>query len=140
MGYTKVRKCRICKRTAALSRINAYRICDRCQPEWKEKNEQSRLMTKLLAEAYERLTESSLFEDTVCEICGRASRTRRLSVDHNHRTLEVRGLLCYRCNYILGWFRDDSERFASAAEYLNRKPRFKLNLSENCLEDLRTLD
>ena len=34
----------------------------------------------------------------VCAICGRPPKTRRLHVDHCHRTKVVRGLLCFRCN------------------------------------------
>jgi hypothetical protein len=37
----------------------------------------------------------------VCAICGNPPKTRRLSVDHNHRTGKVRGLLCFRCNRAL---------------------------------------
>jgi hypothetical protein len=33
-----------------------------------------------------------------CAICGRPPKTRRLHVDHDHRTGAVRGLLCHRCN------------------------------------------
>jgi hypothetical protein len=36
-----------------------------------------------------------------CAICGNPPKTRRLSVDHNHRTGKVRGLLCFRCNRAL---------------------------------------
>jgi hypothetical protein len=38
----------------------------------------------------------------VCAICTRPPKTKRLAVDHNHKTGEVRGLLCARCNQILG--------------------------------------
>ena len=42
-----------------------------------------------------------------CAICGGdppVSNKRRLSVDHCHETGRVRGLLCTRCNCMLGWF------------------------------------
>ena len=39
-----------------------------------------------------------------CAICGRFPSRRRLDVDHNHVTGEVRGLLCHRCNRGLGFF------------------------------------
>lgn len=45
-----------------------------------------------------------------CWGCRRATgKARRLSVDHNHRTGEVRMLLCNTCNNIVGHFRDDPE-------------------------------
>jgi len=38
-----------------------------------------------------------------CALCGNPPKKIRLSVDHNHKTGNIRGLLCYRCNrYVLG--------------------------------------
>lgn len=33
-----------------------------------------------------------------CALCPSTPKTRRLHVDHEHRTGRVRGLLCHRCN------------------------------------------
>jgi hypothetical protein len=38
-------------------------------------------------------------QDGKCAICRRAVK---LTIDHNHKTRRVRGLLCYYCNGILG--------------------------------------
>jgi recombination endonuclease VII len=33
-----------------------------------------------------------------CAICQRPPKTRRLHIDHDHRTKRVRGALCFGCN------------------------------------------
>lgn len=47
---------------------------------------------------------------------------RRLSVDHDHHTGLIRGILCWACNAALGKFRDDGERIVKAAEYVQAPP------------------
>lgn len=61
----------------------------------------------------------------VCVICEKAEtardrmgRVRRLAVDHDHETGEVRGLLCHACNIALGYLDEDPERMESAAAYI----------------------
>ena len=47
----------------------------------------------------------SAAQNAKCGVCGRdeSSFQNRLAVDHNHKTGQVRGLLCYRCNkFIVG--------------------------------------
>lgn len=57
----------------------------------------------------------------VCAICHRATgASRALSVDHDHETGLVRGLLCRPCNTLVGYFRNSPEAFRRAAEYLER--------------------
>lgn len=60
-----------------------------------------------------------------CYICARATgKTRRLSVDHDHRTGLVRGLLCRPCNSMLGHARDDLVFFQRAMSYLRHPPAY----------------
>lgn len=69
---------------------------------------------------YERLYQA---QTGVCAICKRATgKTRRLSVDHDHVTGKVRGLLCRPCNNMLGHARDSYMFFYRAANYLNSPP------------------
>lgn len=55
----------------------------------------------------------------LCAICGQPPRgkMKRLSVDHNHETKTVRGLLCITCNRALGWL-DNPDWLAKAQAYL----------------------
>lgn len=59
-----------------------------------------------------------------CWICQRATgASKRLAVDHNHETGEVRGLLCGRCNHdVIGHLRDDPDALMRAAWYLWAPP------------------
>lgn len=58
-------------------------------------------------------------QDGRCAICGGKPRKYRLSVDHDHKTGEIRGLLCSRCNHkLLGSANDDPARLRKAADYL----------------------
>ena len=56
-----------------------------------------------------------------CALCGRPPKTRRLHVDHDHRTGEVRGLLCFVCNRFLPASRDAAWH-RKAASYLEDRP------------------
>lgn len=59
-------------------------------------------------------------QNNVCKICTKPCRTGlRLSVDHDHKTGKVRGLLCKSCNVAIGHFKDDPENLYRAISYLN---------------------
>ena len=63
-----------------------------------------------------------------CAICGKVPEEgeRALAVDHDHNCCPgkescgqcVRGLLCYRCNVLLGYAGDSPQVLSSAVQYL----------------------
>lgn len=78
----------------------------------------------LSIEGYETLLKQ---QDFVCAICekpesvkDKSGTLRELAVDHCHRTNIVRGLLCTRCNNLLGFAKDDLKILSQAQEYLTK--------------------
>lgn len=69
---------------------------------------------QLTPDDYDRLLKS---QDGVCAICGKSPKGR-LHIDHNHDTGEVRGLLCFRCNFGLSYFSENYSILQKASEYL----------------------
>lgn len=55
-----------------------------------------------------------------CSICGKTilENGKFLSVDHNHKTGQVRELLCHSCNVAIGLFKESSGLLRKAADYL----------------------
>lgn len=65
-------------------------------------------------------------QDGACAICRQPEtmtyrgQPKALSVDHDHETSRVRGLLCAACNFALGKMQDNPARLRAAADYLER--------------------
>lgn len=70
-----------------------YCVGTRCKPHASAAAHGSRIAREygITRGQYEELLR---FQGGVCYICLRAPRTKRLAVDHDHQTGEVRGLLC----------------------------------------------
>lgn len=70
---------------------------------------------------YRRLLVTQNFR---CAICGgegflmREHHWCKLVIDHDHKTGQVRGLLCHNCNRGLGLFHDSPATLVAAADYL----------------------
>lgn len=97
-------------------------LCNWCKECNNKKNQQ---YTYGITEAqYELMLKS---QNGVCAICGRSEtskhqngKIKRLSVDHNHKTYKIRGLLCQCCNAAIGMAKDDPKVLRKAAEYLEK--------------------
>jgi hypothetical protein len=66
----------------------------------------------------ERFAEMLANQDGLCAICRGDNKARRLHIDHDHTTGEIRGLLCNNCNLLLGHALDSAERLTAAIAYL----------------------
>jgi len=63
-------------------------------------------------------------QDNKCAICSKECITgKRLCVDHDHETGQIRDLLCTNCNQGLGKFQDDPQLLEKAADYLRKHGR-----------------
>jgi len=73
----------------------------------------------------EQYQEMLIAQGGVCAICGkgetsltRKGKVRGLAVDHDHQTGQIRGLLCSRCNQVLGRVEDNVDILQSMIDYL----------------------
>lgn len=62
----------------------------------------------------------SAAQEDVCKICGGlpVGRGQHLHVDHDHQTGRVRGLLCSRCNVMIGYALEKPAILERAAAYV----------------------
>jgi hypothetical protein len=101
--------------------------CKTCCSSW-QKLHQHRIHLRhvygIELEEFEAMFEA---QGGVCAICGEPPVVgRRLSVDHEHDSDQVRGLLCQKCNAAIGMLGDDPEVIERAAQYI-RKARERVS-------------
>lgn len=69
-------------------------------------------------EMFEAILES---QGNVCAVCKHPDKV--FCVDHNHKTLKIRGIICLNCNLrVIGGARDDDQKLINAAEYVVNNP------------------
>ncbi len=95
----------------------------RSQESYKNKRRNNDLLKKfgITIETYQEMLKN---QNNVCSICNTVKQeneqTRLLAVDHDHRTGAIRGLLCRRCNVMIGLSDDNVDLLQSAIIYLNK--------------------
>lgn len=76
------------------------------------------LVYGLTVDSYEELKET---QNNKCAICdAEGTLEKRLVIDHDHTTGNVRQLLCDSCNRGIGLLGDDAHRLQKAADYLRK--------------------
>ena len=139
MNSTENRICTACKIEKPLSDYwknpGARNGCrTQCKSCWYEKREQHRKKNPDKHLDYSLRTRFGITLDEykskliqqrgVCAICGQPEtatqrgKIKLLSVDHNHKTNQIRGLLCDKCNHLLGDCVEDVAVLDSAIRYL----------------------
>ena len=104
-------------------RLNATRRRRRESPE-KKRMDRAWYLKRTYDMSIEDYDKLLARQDGVCGVCGRSPRSDiSLHVDHDHKTGQIRGLLCFRCNNALGDFDDDGDRLITAATYLGPAPK-----------------
>lgn len=118
------RTCRICRRVGHNRRNRKYQ---KRHPDRTDALHRKQKLSRhgLTPEKYDQI---SAAQGHVCALCGmpetetRNGKVFRLSVDHNHATNEFRGLLCRRCNRMLGIAMDSIRILEKAIQYLRERP------------------
>ncbi len=123
---------RVCGRCKTEKPLAAFAKCS-TRPDWggydytcracvnqrqRERGYSLKNNTGLSVEQYDALLEK---QGGGCAICGTPPKRMRLSVDHDHETGMIRGLLCHGCNTkMVG--RDDAVWSTKAATYADSPP------------------
>lgn len=124
-GRVVCRQCRNEQAKKQYKRIREYQI--QCAKDDPELYEMKTLRTRLKRVGISLPEYQAQFEEQkgVCALCSQPEtevfrgKIKLLAIDHDHITGKRRGLLCRRCNCILGMFNDDPILFQKAIEYLN---------------------
>jgi len=65
-----------------------------------------------------------LHQNNCCAACGSShphDPQNRWHTDHNHKTGEIRGILCRKCNITLGYVEDNHTHLLLLARYIGNK-------------------
>lgn len=96
--------------------------------EWRAKNKLSRKEYErarslrryhgITVEQYNKMFEEQNGKCAICKLPATTGQGKRLHVDHNHVTGEIRGLLCHGCNTSIGHFKENVASLKAAIGYL----------------------
>ncbi len=82
----------------------------------KRKYDQLRINYNLNIQQYNKMVHK---QKGICPIC-KKDYGDKLGVDHNHETKEIRGLLCRRCNLLLGQSDEDINLLKNMIKYIKK--------------------
>lgn len=107
-------ECRDCRRQLGREYRKRNFIAIREQKRREAIRRRERIRTEILAPL-------GMISINTCEICGARPTKRLLSIDHCHKSGKIRGLLCDRCNFMLGYALDNIRILKRAISYLRER-------------------
>lgn len=126
-------RCKTCRGKEYL--LNAKESVKRAVAWWKNNPEKFRINQRnyrlksyygLTNEKYNDILKNQGGLCAICkcqekEINPKTKEIQNLVVDHCHKTLKVRGLLCTACNKAIGGFKDNTQTIRNAINYLEQE-------------------
>ena len=128
-GINRRSRCKTCVNDYYRGRFKDYQAEYRKRPEAQARKRELALAKnyKISKEECNRLLE---LQGNCCAICNNPCESGRvLSVDHDHSTGEVRGLLCIKCNSAFGLLNEDPDLIMKVYEYIMRIAHVKTDAS-----------
>lgn len=129
VGYALSALCKKCYSTKQVAKQKATGVTSTAKVRaWLKRNQHKVLeasvkrFTKYAGMPMDVETYTSLRskQNNTCAICGNLQEGQRLSIDHDHKSKKIRGLLCESCNLGLGKFKDNIMLLEKAISYLKR--------------------
>jgi len=129
MGLMRCCRCKGVKEKQYFSKhnfyTNKYPYCKECSKIGSKK----RLLKKRFNITEEQYSSLLKKQKMVCAICKKGEEHKNhitkkylgLAVDHCHKTQKIRGLLCRKCNLMLGNSKDNIETLETAIKYLKNR-------------------
>jgi len=120
-GDVHVMETRSLRVGARSKKCNQYRA-----PNWSGFEREDAIIRRQYGISMQEFDKLLEFQKHGCAICNKpiTKLSKRMNIDHDHKTGQVRGLLCSGCNTGLGHLGDDIEGLKRALKYLEN-PTFK---------------
>lgn len=117
---TKIVMCAHCGTETRVARVHKASWCDACQSTGLARRDgHYRRRFGVTLKQVEGIVEA---QGGACAICKRPPGVEKLNHDHDHRTGQLRGMLCGPCNRALGALGDSEAALLRVIEYLRTPP------------------
>jgi len=107
----RVSTCKSCQSIKSAKRYQEYRK----NPDFRHRNINAHFIRRY-GISHNEVLKMKEEQDNKCAICHKEDK--RLHLDHNHDTGQIRKMLCFNCNSVLGYAKENPEILAEAIKYL----------------------